>query len=96
MIVGEITVDEILEQLQKALDTNDLNKATMCAKDLGQFTSDSWSDAYDSFKERNRNRVKIEAVTAALRDLHRLDEIGNNELYYKLILERWEDIDNEH
>lgn len=93
MIVGEITVDEILEQFQKALDTNDLDKAIMCARDLGQFTSDSWSVAYGTF--RAKNNEKISAVGRACSDVHERGEVGNNDLFLELILERWENIDND-
>lgn len=93
MIVGEITVGDLLARLQIALDANDLQATVQYAKDLRKLSD--WKEEYLQGGFRDRNHRKIEAVTAALRDIHRLDELGNNELYYKLILERWEEIDND-
>jgi hypothetical protein len=93
MIVGEITVAEVLATMQTALDANDLLRVVQAAKDVGNLAG--WKEEYLQGGFRARNYRKIEAVTEALRDVHRMGEVGNIDLYHQLILERWEAIDNE-
>lgn len=84
---------DYLERFQKALDSNNIDEAIICARDLQHVGEAYDRKSYGAF--RAKNDQKISCVSKTLTALHNEGEVGNEALFRKRIVEFWEEIDND-